>query len=297
MKAAGDSAILAGMSEMTEHTAKLPDSKLDARIIALDLDDTLLTKDLQIGDVTVQALQECARRGIYVVLCSGRAENAILPYVRRLDIAGTEAGRYIIAMNGATIYDMHKRTQIYARTVSGDILLETFRMASLRDLPCQVYDASTIYPSRDNEWTRRDVELSGLKMQVVEDFEAFIARGHSKMVIPGDPDKVQVLQAELKAAFGDRAIVFTSKPYFLEVLPPACDKGIALLHLADELSLPHSTTMGFGDSMNDESMLLRACHSVAMCNALPYIQEIARYVTFCDNNHDGVGTFLQKYVL
>ena len=117
------------------------------------------------------------------------------------------------------------------------------------------------------------------------------------MVIPGDPDKVAVLQAELKAAFGDRAVIFTSKPYFLEVLPSACDKGIALLELSSRLAIPQANTMGFGDSMNDESMLLRAAHSVAMCNGLPYIQQIARYVTRRDNNHDGVGDFLQEWVL
>lgn len=282
---------------MDDLTAKLPQSKLDARIIALDLDDTLLNRDLHITPLTVAALQNCATRGIYVVLCSGRAENAILPYVRQLDIAGTEAGRYIIAMNGATIYDLHRRKPLYARTVEPEILLQAYQMATAHGLPCQVYDAATIYPSRDNEWTRRDVELSGLKMHVVADFAAFLRGNHSKLVIPGDPAKVQPLQAELKATFGDRAIVFTSKPYFLEVLPAHCDKGIALLELAAQLHIPQAQTMGFGDSMNDESMLQRAAHSVAMCNGMPYIQQLARYVTRRDNNHDGVGDFLRTWVL
>ncbi len=281
----------------SQRMTKLPTGKLDARIVALDLDDTLLNRDLQITPRTVSALQECARRGIYVVLCSGRAENGILPYVRQLNIAGTQAGRYIIAMNGATIYDMHRREQIYTRTVPSDILLQAYRMASRHDLACQVYDASTIYPSRDNEWSRVDVKLCGLKMQVVSNFEQFISRGHSKMVIPGEPEKVAVLQEELKAAFGDRAVVFTSKPFFLEVMPPHCGKGEALTHLAGVLNLPPETTMGFGDSMNDESMIRAATHSVAMCNGLPYIHDIARYITRFDNNHDGVGDFLWEYVL
>ena len=276
---------------------KLPADKVDARIIALDLDDTLLDGDLHIKALTVGALQECVKRGIYVVLCSGRAENAILPYVRQLDIAGFEAGRYIIAMNGATIYDMHTRKQIYTRTVPGEILLETYRMARKQGLPCQVYDPSTIYPSEDNKWSRVDVDLCGLKMQVPEDFEAFIKPGHSKMVIPGDPEKVAVLQEELKAAFGKRAVVFTSKPFFLEVMPPDCGKGEALLHLAETLGIPQSATMAFGDSMNDESMIRGAAHSVAMVNGLPYIQDIARYITRTDNNHDGVGDFIQAFVL
>ncbi len=276
---------------------KLPQSKLDVGIIAFDLDDTLLDKHLQITPVTVAALQSCAARGIFVALCSGRAENAILPYVRRLDIAGTQAGRYIIAMNGATIYDMHARRQIYTRTVDGDVLLYAYREAEKRALPCQVYDPATIYPSKDNEWTRLDVKLCGLSMEVRPDFADFIKDGRSKMVIPGDPAVLQILQADLKRELGDRAVIFVSKPYFLEIMPAHCGKGEALLELAKRLGIPQEKTMAFGDSMNDESMIRLAHHGVAMRNALPYIQEAARYVTEDDNNHDGVGKFLRDWVL
>lgn len=276
---------------------KLPQKKLGANIIALDLDDTLLTHDLKITPLTVAALQECAARGIYVVLCSGRAENAILPYVRQLDIAGTQAGRYIIAMNGATIFDMHIRQQIYTRKVDGDVLLYAFREAEKRGLPCQVYDPATIYPSKDNEWTRVDVKLCGLNMQVRDDFADFIKDGQSKMVIPGDPAALQELQADLKRDLGDKAVIFVSKPYFLEIMPSHCGKGEALLELADRLQIPQEHTMAFGDSMNDESMIRLAHHSVAMKNGLSAIQKLARYVTEYDNEHDGVGQFLRKWVL
>lgn len=276
---------------------KLPQSKLDVGIIALDLDDTLLNEDLQIMPITVAAVQSCVARGIFVVLCSGRTENAILPYVRRLDIAGAQAGRYIIAMNGAAIYDMHERRQIYTRTVDGDVLLYAYREAEKRGLPCQTYDPATIYPSKDNEWTRLDVKLCGLSMEVRPDFADFIKDGQSKMVIPGDPAVLQTLQADLKRALGDRAVIFVSKPYFLEIMPAHSGKGEALLELATRLGIPQERTMAFGDSMNDESTIRLAHHGVAMRNALPYIQEAARYVTADDNNHDGVGKFLRDWVL
>ena len=55
--------------------------------------------------------------------------------------------------------------------------------------------------------------------------------------------------------------------------------------------------MGFGDSMNDESLIRMAGHGVAMCNGLAEIKAIARHVTEKDNNHDGVGDFINKFVL
>ena len=286
-----------GIVWYTHSMTKLPASKLDVKIIAFDLDDTLLNHDLKITPLTAEALQECAARGIYVVLCSGRAENAILPYVRQLDIAGTQAGRYIIAMNGATIYDMHRREQVYTRKVDGEILLYVLGEAEKRGLPCQVYDPATIYPSRDNEWTRLDVRFCGLKMKVQENFADFIKDGQSKMVVPGDPDVILALQADLRRALGDKAVIYTSKPFFLEIMPPHSGKGEALLELAKMLSIPQSQTSAFGDSMNDESMILLSAHSVAMKNGLPHIQDVARYVTEYDNEHDGVGRFLRDWVL
>ena len=62
---------------------RLPAGKLPARIMAIDLDDTLLREDLTISPYTVQTLQKATAAGIYVTLCSGRTDNAILPFVRQ----------------------------------------------------------------------------------------------------------------------------------------------------------------------------------------------------------------------
>jgi len=276
---------------------KIPEKKLDPKIIAFDLDDTLLNRDLTITPETVTAIREAAGRGIYIVLCSGRAENAILNYVRLLDIAGTQAGRYIIALNGATVYDMHRRLVVYSRKVEGDILLYAYKEAQQKGLPAEVYDPSTIFAPVDNKWTRIDVSLSGLKLRIVDDFPALLAQGQSKMVIPGDPEVLSGLQAKLKKDLGASAVVFTSKPYFLEIMPPECGKGESLLWLAGELGIPQEKTMAFGDSMNDESMIRMVHYSVAMLNGLEYIRNAAAYVTRNDNNNDGIADFLESFVL
>ena len=271
--------------------------KLDVRLIALDLDDTLLNDNREITDMTVDVLRECAERGIYVVLCSGRAEDAILPFVRRLEIAGKEAGRYLIAINGCSIFDLHKREQIFCRKVEADILLRTNEIAEGRGLRSEVYTPDTIYYREETKWTKLDVDLCGLKGAKVDDYDEFLKRGFTKMLVPGEPSELLELQKELRSEFGDRAVIFTSKPYFLEILPPNCGKGEAVSWLATELGFGMEKVMGFGDSMNDESLIRMAGHGVAMCNGLDEIKKIARHVTDLDNNHDGVGDFIQKHVL
>lgn len=276
---------------------KLPSSKIKPKLIALDLDDTLLNSRLSISDRTVAALKKAARQNIYITICSGRAPDAILPFVRRLDLAGTEEGRYAVASNGTAVLDLHARKEIFSAKVSGDVLLEAKRAADEAGLPCQVYSSSTIYAGVDNEYTRMDSQLTKMPLELVPDFDEFLKRGFAKMIIPGDPAILQDLQKKLRAQFENKAVIFISKPYFLEVMPPNCGKGEALEFLAEHLQIKMKDFMAFGDSMNDESMILKCGMSVAMENGLEEIKKEAAFVTRLSNDLDGLADFIEQFVL
>lgn len=276
---------------------KLPSKKLDPKLIALDLDDTLLTKELKITPITVKALRDAAAKGIYIVPCSGRAENGILQFVRTLELAGTKEGRYVIAVNGSEIFDLHTRTTIYSRKVPFDVLEFVYDEALKRGLPCQVYNSTTTFANVDNEFTHIDAMLCKLNMEIVPEFREFLKPGHTKMLVPGDEKVIAEFCAFLKRELAGRAVIFTSKPYFLEVMPPNCGKGEAIKWLANHLGIDNSKTMAFGDSMNDESMIRMTGYSVAMCNGLEYIQDIAKFVTRKSNEEDGIGDFINSFVL
>ena len=271
-------------------------NKLNVKLIALDLDDTLLNDNREIDDGNVEVLRKCSEKGIYIVLCSGRAEDAILPFVRRIEIAGEEGGRYIIAINGCSVYDMHKRQQIFCRKVEPEILQRTNEIAESFGLFTEVYTADSIYYGKETKWTKLDAQLCGLKGVLVKDFKKLLEEPFTKMLVPGEPSVLLKLQDVLKKELGERAVIFTSKPYFLEILPPNCGKGEAILWLAKHVGIDPKTTMAFGDSMNDENMIERCGYSVAMCNGLDYIKSIADFVTDKTNNECGVGDFILKNV-
>lgn len=270
---------------------------MDIKLIALDLDDTLLDDDRQISDENVKALRACADKGIYVVLCSGRAEAAILPFVHRLEIAGMEAGRYIIAINGCSVFDLHTRQQVYCRKVEPDILVRANQIAEEWGFKTEVYTSDTIYYQQPTEWTKLDGDLCGLKGVQVDNYSDFIKKGFNKMLVPGEPNKLKKLQTVLRKEFGNKAVIFISKPYFLEILPPECGKGEALTWLANYLNLNLKNTMGFGDSMNDESLIRMSGAGVCMVNGLDELKKIADYITEKDNNHSGVADFINKNIL
>ncbi len=276
---------------------KLPNGKVAPRLVALDLDDSLLNNELLISDRTVAAVQKAAEQNIYVVICSGRSPSAILPFVRRLDLAGTEQGRYAVASNGSVVVDLHKREEIYSAKVDGDVLAQAKKAADKVGLPCQVYSSSMVYASVDNEYTRMDSKLTGVPSEVVPDFENFVKSGFAKMMVPGDPKILVGLQKELAARFEGRAVVLISKPYFLEILPANCGKGEALEFLCGRLGINMKDVMAFGDSMNDESMIVKCGLSVAMSNGLDKIKDEAAFVTRLTNDQNGIADFVEQFVL
>lgn len=276
---------------------KLPEKKLNVKLIAFDLDDTLLSSETKILPRTLAAIQKAASEGIFIVLCSGRAENGILPYVRALDIAGTQQGRYIIAFNGASIFDLHLRQPIYENKVDVDILKFVYKEAKKRGMPSVVYAPSIIYSWQDSDWARMDAKLCNLKFELVDDFEKFLEKGFPKMLVPSEPEKVKDFKDFLCEKLQGRADVFISKPFFLEVMSHGVGKGSSILRLAKKLGILQEQTMAFGDSMNDESMLRSCGYGVAMNNGLDYIKNICKFVTRYDNNNDGIADFLENYVL
>ncbi len=276
---------------------KCPTNKIAPKLIALDLDDSLLNNRLQITEKSVKIIKQATESGIYIVICSGRAPSAIFPFVHTLNLAGSQYGRYAIASNGTVIFDMHTRQEIYSAKVGYEVLHHAKEVAEKAGLPCQVYGSSTIYTGVDNKYTRLDSELTGMELKVVPDFDNFLKAGYAKMIIPGDEKVLVEIQKTLKSDFGNKAVVFTSKPYFLEIMPPDCGKGEALEILSQRLGFSMKEVMAFGDSMNDESMIVKSGMSVAMCNGLDIIKEEAVYVTQKSNQDDGIADFIEKFVL
>ncbi|WP_407425043.1 Cof-type HAD-IIB family hydrolase [Treponema sp.] len=279
---------------------KLPNNKLDVKLIALDLDDTLLNNDAQISDKNVEILQKCAEKGIYVVLCSGRLEAGIVPFVRRLQIAGKETGRYVIAINGCSVFDTHERKQILCNKVSSEILLRADEIAVKAGLQSQIYSTDTIYYGTLTPWIQMDIDLCKVNGKKADNYKELLQKGSPKMLVPCNPrtpEVVQDLLKKMKDEFGDKAVVFTSKPFFLEILPPDCGKGEAVLWLAKHIGIAPERTMAFGDGMNDESMIRQCAYGVAMKNACDYIKEAADFVTEKTNDESGVGLFIEKFVL
>jgi Cof subfamily protein (haloacid dehalogenase superfamily) len=264
-------------------------------LIAIDLDDTLLRADLTISDRNKRALAEASARGIRVVLASGRNVHSMRPYAEELGLVGP--GDYMICSNGAEILHSASGRILDERRLDPSFCREVAEAIDKRGYPWQIYEEGIIHVSEANPWALEDSRLTGQPTILIEDREDFFSRGLIKFVVPGEAERISGLLADLAALFAGRAIVLTSKPYFLEVLPIGADKGSALERLAGMLGLSLSGAMAIGDAMNDLGMIGAAGCVCAPANAGPEVKAAARYVSDRTNEEDAVADLVERLAL
>lgn len=268
--------------------------KPTVRLLALDLDDTLLNEDLRISAGNRKAILAAERQGVHVVLASGRATESLQVFGRELGMDRREG--YFIAYNGSSIVESDTGTEEWGVKVDQETIAEAWDLAHELGQAIQTYVPGGILVSQDNEYTRKDTELTGIPSRVVDRAE-FLAAARVKLLLPGEPRSLDPVEARFKQVFAGRANMFRSKPFFFEFMRPEADKGLALERLAGLHGIPREQVMACGDSWNDEGMLRWAGLPVAMANAAPGIKAICRWVTTRSHNEDGVAEAIERFIL
>jgi len=265
------------------------------RILALDLDDTLLKSDLTISNRARNAIKQAEAAGVTVVLASGRIPAAIEYFSQVLDMHKRPG--YLICSNGTVIQESHTGNIVHEILIDEGIILEIYDLADAEGFPVQIYEDDIMYVSRQNEYTQYDQKITGLRQVVVENFRAMVAGGCHKLLIPGDPKLLSPMESLIRTYLGDKITLFTSKPYFLEILPANTDKGTALAWISGVMGVKREEVLAIGDSMNDEAMIRWAGIGVAMANSDERIKNIADIVTEKTNDDDGVAEVIEKFIL
>lgn len=270
---------------------------MPCKLIALDLDDTLLREDLTISAANRDALREASGRGIRIVLASGRNIHSMKRYAEELGVAGP--GEYMICTNGAEILETATGRRVFAQAMEGGLCRDIAGALGERGFPWQVYEDGVIKTSRMNPWAEEDRRLTGQALREIapEEIAPLLGRGQAKFVVPGTPPAIARLHAELSALFAGRAEVLVSKPYFLEILACGVDKGAALARLCATLGLDLSLTMAAGDAMNDLGMLRTAGLACVPANAIPEAKALADWVSERSNEEDFVAGMVRRFVL
>jgi Cof subfamily protein (haloacid dehalogenase superfamily) len=265
------------------------------RLIALDLDDTLLRADLTISEKNKGALQRAENLSIHIVLASGRNFYSMKRYADELFIH--RRGDYLIGSNGAQLIQASTGKLLENRALPAKLCRQIIEYIEERGYFWQVYVEGKIYCNRINTWSLIDQELSGLPLEIITERETILSSDHTKIVVGGEPEKIETMYAELKKRFGNHMEIVTSKPYFLEILPEGGNKGAALERLTRRLRVDMENVLAIGDGLNDLEMVRRAGWGCAPANAAQEVRASARFVSLKTNNEDAVADILEHFAL
>ncbi|MCF7948589.1 MAG: Cof-type HAD-IIB family hydrolase [Spirochaetia bacterium] len=264
------------------------------KLLALDLDDTLLTEELMISGENQRAIRAAEAAGVKVLLASGRTLFSMRSYGLRLGMWQNEG--FMIANNGATVLNTQNGATILEKQLDPSIGLEAWKIVQKYDLTMQYYGDGEIFCSGPSTYTEEDCRLTGQQWRESRPFSSSLTSPRTKFVVPGDPAILPRLEAELKEQLGHRANIFISKPYFLEILSRDADKGIALAFVAEKLSIPTQQVMAVGDSMNDYGMLKWAGVGVAVANAAPEVLKVADHITSRSHQEHAVAEAIERFI-
>lgn len=261
------------------------------KLLALDLDGTLLPFDGDISDRTQQAVERARRAGIIVTLASGRPFHALLPYVEKLAISAP-----IICNQGCRIVRPHNGEVVYDATIPlarARMLLAYLQPRGL-DVLVDVNDEAHIRPVKFSDEFYQDFIRRPYTR--VKDLSAGLHDEPAKVLIMDSEQENAGLLAELRERFGHLIRFLRSHPMFIEAIPLGEDKGSALQRVAGELGIPRELTMAVGDAENDIEMLAWAGLGVAMGNASPSVKAVADYVA-PNAEDDGAAQAIEKFCL
>lgn len=256
----------------------MPDPRFPIRLVALDLDGTLIGPDLALWPRTREAIQAAVRSGVRVSLATGRMPTSAQPFAAELGLHDP-----VIAYQGALVRAAPSSGRrlgrlIYHRPLPADVARETIRWTRERGFaPHLNHLERFIIPAGDPR-TDDYSSFLGARAEIVPDLEAWIRRPVSKVLAVGPTDAPLAFLDEARMHFAGRAEVTVSHPEFLEFLAPGVSKGQAVRWLARRLEIPLEQTVAIGDQYNDLEMIAAAGHGVAMPSAPPAVQDAARYI-------------------
>ena len=269
------------------------------KILFLDLDGTLLNDRKEITTGNRQAMDHALSLGHRIVIASGRPLKSALLQAERLGLNGK--GCYVIAYNGAVIYDCAEKRCVFSMTLQWDDLFEVFDEANRRGIYIQTYDGDDVVLERRNAEHMAVRYCAPIQMtyHVIEDVRKDLTEPPCKALLIDFRDRTytEPMRQWITEHMRGRVDTFFSSAYYLEVVPAGMNKGRAVMDLCGVLGIPVSEAVAAGDEANDISMISAAGTGVAVQNAVPEVKAVAAYITQRDNNHDAVAEIIEKFLL
>ena len=282
------------------------------RLLALDLDGTLLNSHGRLSERNRQALAQARERGARVALVTGRRFRDARPIALELGVDIP-----LISHNGALTKHVQTLETVAAMLLPLEAAREVLRIGRAADGDALVSDdpdgaGLMVYDhvSGDNRalaeyirWARTvHGNDSSDAVRQVESLEAYLDHAPVHMAFSGRCEPMRELMAVLQNELGSMVKIFpTLYPPrdfgLIDIVQPQVSKAVGVAAAAAELEISNDEVMAIGDNLNDLEMLSWAGTAVAMANAEPGLKVLERIHLTASNDEDGVALAIERFVL
>lgn len=294
------------------------------RLVALDLDGTLVNAQGEVTPRTRQALAEAHARGVVIVPATGRPLANLPP-----EVVSLPGVRYAITSNGAAVWDLGSDPvgAVYSRYSNAAQRQTSEPICLLKHLftPEKAREVYALYNEYEDQGelnifsdgyscktpagmervaqrmgkflsSEANVLVQDGRFTVVRDYGTWMARqAHTVEKFCMFFNSAQAAKQALpRFAALEGVEVVQGSPDNIETTAKGVDKGEAVLALARLLGIDPAQTLAVGDSENDRAMLQKAGVAAVMANGMPHIKELADIVSEADCNHDGVAELFER---
>lgn len=258
-------------------------------LAAIDIDGTLSHSNKELSGYTVSTIIKAQKRGLRIVIASGRPTHGLSYYADLLHIY--DYGGYVMAYNGGQITDYSTGKCIYTQALSPDAISAAIKLARECKVTIIAYSETEILTeSPEDEFIPKLSRNNRMPIKGVDDFLKVALEMNPapvKLLLSCAPDRIDEVIKVFKDNLKDVIDVFKSADTFVELVPKGIDKGSSLSILGGHLNIHPDQMIAFGDESNDISMLKYVGMGVAVVNATEPAKAAADLITM-SNNEDGV---------
>jgi len=262
------------------------------RLLALDLDGTLIDDDMVIRSRVRRAIIAAQKRRVTVTLATGRMFDFTLPFARDLGITAP-----LICYQGGLIQALDSDVPLYRATMEPALMREVLRWQAQRGWHVVLYADDDVFLDERRYPETFYHDMLGERLVWVDDLHTVLKRHKPvKFIIFIEPHEADHVEIELRQEFGGRMELTRSHALIVEGNPLGVSKGDALRRLAVHLDVTQAQVMAIGDQDNDTSMIAWAGLGVAMGDGSPAVKAIADWIA-PPLAEDGAAVAIERFVL
>ncbi|PMC81478.1 Cof-type HAD-IIB family hydrolase [Anaerococcus hydrogenalis] len=265
------------------------------KLIALDVDGTLVNSNHVITEKTKNTLLKCQKEGHILVIASGRDVEGVKDLAEDLEF-DTYNG-LLSNYNGCRVTDFATGQVLFNHTFKIDQSNEIISFVKNLDVEIFTFKDGKVYSDDKNNKslidTTKRLKIGYLIDKNMRNGIDFLA---NNMIIGGSKEKIDQVYPIVQKEFESKYTVVRTTANYVEFMPKGFSKGSSLLEIAKYYKIDKKNIIAFGDEENDYSMFDIGAFSVAMGNASEKIKEKADFVTK-SNDEDGIAYYLENYLL